>query len=311
MPAPLKTVRELIRVTTDWFAGKGIDAPRLNAERLLGEVLGMTRIDLYLNHDRPVTADELDRYRELVRRRAAGEPLQQLLGETEFYGRSFKMRPGVFIPRPETELLVETCVGLLRDERMSLIAPVALEIGCGSGAVAVTLAAELPRLRVLCSDTSADAVELTRINAHRLGVAARVEPLLGDLDRPFPRELRGRVDLLVSNPPYVRTDEIDGLQPEVRDHDPRTALDGGPDGLRFYRAIATHLRQWLRPGGAVAFEIGADQADAVLEIVRAAGIAEPQVRRDYADLPRIVYGCLPGDADGAGSATGTGPAKEA
>ena len=290
MPEPLKTVRELIALTSDWFAARGIDAPRLNAERLLGEVLGLTRIDLYLNHDRPVTPQELARYRELVRRRAAGEPLQHLLGEVEFYGRPFKVRPGVFIPRPETELLVETAVSLLRDERKSLVAPTALEIGCGTGVVGVTLALELPRLRVWCSDVSPEAVALTRRNARLLGADARLTAAVGELDAPFPRELRGRVDLLVSNPPYVRSGEIPGLQPEVRDHDPRAALDGGEDGLRFYRAIASRLGRWLRPGGAVAVEIGADQGDAVREILAAAGIRDPQVRRDYNDLPRIVSG---------------------
>lgn len=298
MPEPLKTVRELIALTSDWFAARGVDAPRLNAERLLGEVLGLSRIDLYLNHDRPVTPEELARYRELVRRRAAGEPLQHLLGEVEFYGRPFKVRPGVFIPRPETELLVETAVGLLRDERMSLVSPVALEIGCGTGVVGVTLALEVPRLRVWCSDVNEAAVALTRRNARRLGAASRLTAAAGELDTPFPRELRGKADLLVSNPPYVRSGEIPGLQREVRDHDPHTALDGGEDGLRFYRAIASRLGRWLRPGGGVAVEIGADQAEAVCGILAAAGVREPQVRRDYSDRPRIVWGRLDGPAGG-------------
>ena len=293
MAEPLKTVRELILLTADYLAGRGVDSARLNAERLLGDVLGLARIALYLNHDRPLTPAELDRYRALVKRRAEGEPLQALLGETEIYGRAFKMAEGVFIPRPETERLVETCVGLLTGGNSSLLSPVALEVGCGSGIVACSLAAEIPRLRVVASDVSEAAVEVSRVNARRLGVGARVEFLVGDLDGPFPADLQGRANLLVSNPPYIRSDDVPGLPREVLAHDPRAALDGGPDGLRFYHELARRAAGWLFPGGWLAVEIGHDQGDQVSAICAASGLADVEVIRDYNDLPRVVTARLP------------------
>jgi len=288
MAEPLKTVRELIQVTADYLAGKDVDSARLNAERLLGEVLGLARIDLYINHDRPLTPDELDRYRELVKRRAAGEPLQALLGETEFYGRSFKMAEGVFIPRPETERLVEACVTRMTGGTSSLLSPLALEMGCGSGIIACTLASEIPRLQVKATDVNLRAVELSRINAKRLGVSARVEILEGALLDPVPADLRGRANLLVSNPPYIRSGDMPGLPREVREHDPAEALDGGPDGLRFYHEIAQRAVEWLAPGGLVAVEIGFDQPDQVSAIFAASGLGEITVEADYSKQPRVV-----------------------
>jgi len=288
MAEPLKTVRELIQVTADYLAGKDVDSARLNAERLLGDVLGLARIDLYLNHDRPLTPDELDRYRELVKRRAAGEPLQTLLGETEFYGRSFKMAEGVFIPRPETERLIEACVERMTGGTSSLLSPLVLEVGCGSGIIACTLAAEIPRLQVKATDVNPSAVELSRINAKRLGVSARVEILEGALLEPVPADLCGRANLLVSNPPYIRTSDLADLPREVKDHDPIDALDGGPDGLRFYHELARRAVDWLAPGGLVAVEIGFDQPDQVSAIFAASGLVEITVVNDYSKLPRVV-----------------------
>jgi len=288
----VKTVRELIVVTADYLAGKDVESSRLNAERLLGDVLGLSRLELYLQHDRPVVGDELDRYRALVRRRAAGEPLQHILGATGFYGRDFKVVPGVFIPRPETERLVELALGLLKslgDDALSLRAA---EIGCGSGIIAVTLAAEAPRLEIWATDVNPAAVELTGVNAHLHGVGERVHALLGNRFDPLPARLRGELDLLVSNPPYVRRGELAGLPREVR-HDPREALDGGEDGLDFYRALAAGAARWVKPGGWLAVEIGADQGEQVCEILRASAFADAEVRRDYNDLPRVVAGKRP------------------
>jgi len=294
MTADVKTVRALLGVTATYLAEKGVESARLNAERLLADVLGLSRIELFMQHDRPVLGGELDRYRDLVRRRAGGEPLQQILGETEFFSRTFKLERGVFIPRPETERLVEIARDLVCPGDRSLLEPVAVEIGCGSGVVAVSLALEAPRLAVWATDVSPAAVDLTRRNAHRHGVETRVTALQGNRFDPLPEHLRGAVDLLVSNPPYVRSGEIEGLAPEVAAHDPRAALDGGPDGLVFYRALASGLGAWLRPGGCVALEIGADQGGDVPEILAASGIVDLQVHRDYADRDRIVTGRRPG-----------------
>ncbi len=288
MTEALRTVRELIAATHEWFASRGLESPRLNAERLLGEVLGLTRLELYLHHDRPLTSAETDRYRELVKRRAAGEPLQTLIGQTEFFSRTFRVEPGVFIPRPETELLVERCTDLLTGGTSSLLQPVALEVGCGTGIIGVSLASEITRLRVWASDVNPAAVELTNVNARRLGVAARVEALEGPLFRPFPAHLRGAVHLLVSNPPYIPSDVVPTLDREVSEHDPHEALDGGPDGLDVYRALAAGAGAWLAPGGWIALEIGHDQGESVPALLVEAGFEDVEMRPDYNDLPRTV-----------------------
>ena len=288
----MKTVRELIQVTADYLGGKDVESPRLNAERLLGDALALSRLELYLQHDRPVVGGELDRFRELVRRRAGGEPLQHLLGVTGFYGRDFKVVRGVFIPRPETEHLVERALALLPATGDPALAPVAAEIGCGSGIIAVTLAAEAPRLEVFATDVNPGAVELTRANAHRHGVDGRVQALLGNRFDPLPARLRGALDLLVSNPPYIRRADLADLPREVQ-HDPREALDGGDDGLDFYRALAAGAARWLRPGGWLAVEIGAEQGEQVPEILRASRLEQVALTLDYAGLPRVVVGRQP------------------
>jgi len=283
----MKTVRELIRITGDYLEDKGIESARLNAERLLSDVLGLSRIELYLQHDRPVLGEELDRYRDHVRRRAAGEPLQTLIGTTEFYSRTFKVEPGVFIPRPETERLVEVAAELLTPADRRLIAPLAVEIGCGTGVVGVSLAVEVPQLELYGTDINPAAVALSEHNARLQGVAARTHFLTGNRFDPLPEQLRGQVDLLVSNPPYIRHAELDDLPAEVQ-RDPREALDGGDDGLKYYRALAAQIERWLRPDGWIVVEIGADQDEAVTEILRASGGRDVTVTKDYNDLPRVV-----------------------
>ncbi len=297
---PQKTVRELVMATAGYFEGKGISAARMEAERLLADILGLARIELYFQFDRPVLGKELDRYRDLVRRRAGGEPLQTILGETEFYSHVFKVTPGVFIPRPETERLVEIAVELVAPPDQRLLAPVALEIGCGTGVIGICLALEIPRLMVHAVDINPAAVELSGQNAHRHGVEARVHIHQGNRFDPVPRQLLGEVDLLVSNPPYIPSAEIEELQTEVKDHDPRTALDGGPDGLAYYRALAHSMGQWLRPGGHMAFEIGADQGEDVVGILAASGAEELKIHQDYAGRDRIVTASMPNTEEDSG-----------
>jgi len=283
-----KTIRELIQVTSEYLDGKGVESAKLNAERLLADVLGLSRIELFYQHDRPVLGAELDNYRDLVRRRAQGEPLQQILGETEFYSRVFKVEPGVFIPRPETERLVEEAVALVAPPDRRLLAPVAVEIGCGTGIIGISLALDVPRLNVYATDVNPAAIQLTKHNAHTLGADPRVHVLQGNRFDPLPDHLKGQVDLVVSNPPYIRAADIPGLAIEVSGHDPAEALDGGKDGLVFYRALASKLSDWLRPGGHVAVEIGDDQGQDVEDIFSASGLEEIRVIRDYADRDRVV-----------------------
>jgi len=286
--SPHKTIRELIQVTSEYLGGKGVESAKLNAERLLADVLGMSRIELFFQHDRPVLGDELDRFRDLVRRRAQGQPLQQILGETEFYSRVFKVKPGVFIPRPETERLVEEAVALLAPPDRRLLAPVAVEIGCGTGIIGISLAMEIPRLTVYATDVNPAAVKLTEHNAHTLGAGPRIHVLPGNRFDPLPAHLKGQVDLVVSNPPYIREADIPGLAAEVSEHDPVEALSGGEDGLVFYRALVSGVSDWLRPGGHMAVEIGDDQGQDVEDIFSASGLEDIRVIRDYADRDRVV-----------------------
>lgn len=287
-PSGNKTVRDLIQMTSEYLEGKGVESARLNTERLLADVLGLSRMELFFQHDRPVLGKELDKFRDVVRRRASGEPLQQILGMTEFYSRPFQVAPGVFIPRPETERLVEEAVPLVAPEDHRLLAPVALEIGCGSGIIGICLALEVPRLTVHASDINPKAIDLASHNAHLLGVDTRVEFHSGSRFESFPAHLKGQVDLVISNPPYVRHDDIAALDVEVVGHDPHTALDGGADGLVFYRAIASEMGAWLRPGGYVAVEIGDDQAEEVQSIFAASGGQNIRTIQDYAQRDRVV-----------------------
>ncbi len=286
--SPHKTIRELIQVTSEYLDGKGVTSAKLNTERLLADVLGLSRIELFFQHDRPVLGAELDRFRDLVRRRAGGEPLQQILGETEFYSRVFKVEPGVFIPRPETERLVEEAVALLAPPDHRLLAPVAVEIGCGTGIIGISLALDVPRLTVYATDVNPAAVQLTQHNAHTLGAGPRVHVLPGNRFDPLPAHLKGQVDLVVSNPPYIREADIPRLAAEVSEHDPVEALSGGEDGLVFYRALASSVGTWLRPGGHVVVEIGDDQGQDVEDIFTASGLTDIRVIRDYADRDRVV-----------------------
>ena len=240
----MKSVLEVLTSTTDYFRSKGVESPRLNIEHLLAHILGKTRMDLYLEFDRPLGDKELDALRELVKRRGQGEPLQHLLGTWEFYGRVFGTDSRALIPRPETEELVALLLklDLPADARC-------LDVGTGSGIIALTLAAERPEARVQAVDRSPNALSLARENAARLGLDARVEFITGDLLA----ECVGPYDLIAANLPYIPVGDIAGLAREVQ-HDPMMALDGGRDGLETRRALcdasSRQTRAWraARPG---------------------------------------------------------------
>ncbi len=284
MSAPALTPLELVSRTAGYFERHGIDRPRLDAEVLLAHVLGLSRIDLYVHFERPVSPDERDRYRELVRSRARDRmPVAYLTGEQEFWSRPFRVTPEVLIPRPETELLVR-CAADLRPRRVA-------EIGTGSGAVAVALACELPGAEIVAVDCSEAALEVARQNLERLGVADRVTLLCGNCTDP----LAGTFDVLVSNPPYVPSEVLAGLEPEVR-HEPRLALDGGPDGLDLLRRLAESAPA-LVPGGWLLLEIGCGQAEAVTSLLRDAGALEVAAEKDLAGIERVMRARFPGRGD--------------
>jgi release factor glutamine methyltransferase len=262
-----------------FLAARGVESARLEAEVLLADALGSDRGRLYL--ERAVSEAVRLRFAELLDRRGRREPLQHLRGRQEFFSRDFVVDPCVLIPRPETERLIETVLGLLRPiER-----PRILDVGTGSGVIAVTLALELPDARIFATEVSAAALDVAKENARRLGVGERIEFRSGDLVAPFAGE---RFDLVVSNPPYVPSEEIAGLSPEVRDHEPRVALDGGADGLEFYRRLAACVDGVLAERGWLAVEIGFGQGDAVRRIFSQSGAPAVEVERDLEGIERVV-----------------------
>jgi release factor glutamine methyltransferase len=277
------TLQALLTWTTDFLAKKGISSPRLEAQVLLAHVLGCPRIEL-VARSMEVAADE-DRaaFRELIRRRVDGWPVAYLTGVKEFYLLKFEVSPAVLVPRPETETLVLEALRLLKP----LTVPAVLDLGTGSGCIAVSLAHQKKDARVTAVDVSPDALEIARRNATTHGVIVRIDFRQGDLFGPVPEG--SAFDLVVSNPPYVTPAELAGLAPDVRDHEPRLALDGGPDGLAFYRRIAAGVGAYLKPGGWVLVEIGATQAEAV----RGLFAERPELDvgptlKDAAGLPRVV-----------------------
>ncbi len=276
MTAEAWTPLRLLGWTQGFFAQRGVDAPRLTAELLLASALGCDRVRLYLDFDKPLGEPELARYRALVKRRAEGEPTAYLVGAREFFGRRFQVDARVLVPRPETELLVEAALAALPE------GGAALDLGAGSGAVAVSLALGRPGARVTAVDLSAEALEVARANAAALGAA--VELLAGDLFAPLPAG--ARFDVIASNPPYVPTGELAGLQREVR-REPRLALDGGPDGLAVLRRIVAEAPRWLSPGGALLLEMHESHLEALPALCLAAGFAAAEARRDLAGLPRL------------------------
>jgi release factor glutamine methyltransferase len=275
---------DLARKAASLFAERGFENPRLEAELLLAAVLNMKRLDLYLQHDRPVAAEELDRFRSFVRRRLRHEPLQYVTGRAAFRKLELHVDSRVLVPRPETEVLVGAVLdwAAARDGETSV-----LDMGTGSGAIALSLAAEGSFTRVVASDDSAAALEVARSNAALTGLDGRVEFRLGSL---FDVVRAGEsFSVIVSNPPYVAEHERNSLAPEVKDYEPAGALFGGADGLRIIRDLVVQAPRHLEPGGLLAVEIAASQADAVLACAAQTGAySGSAVRPDLAGRPRVV-----------------------
>jgi release factor glutamine methyltransferase len=278
------TVLEVIQKSTDFLAKKGVDAPRLQTELLLAHVLQLPRMKLYLDFERKLTAAELDSIRTLVQRRGQREPLQHLVGTTSFCGLDIAVNRHVLIPRPETELLAEAGWQFLSTSNHQ--PATALDFGTGSGCIAIALAAKCPTAHTVALDISPEALATARQNAEQNQVAARIDFRLSDGFAALqPGE---RFDLIVSNPPYIASAEIGTLQPEVRDHDPRSALDGGTDGLQFYRRLAAEAGTYLSPHGKLMAEFGDGQADATSAIFAGHGWQIEAVREDYSQKQRFL-----------------------
>ncbi|MDF1555606.1 MAG: peptide chain release factor N(5)-glutamine methyltransferase [Deferrisomatales bacterium] len=279
-PTPL----ELVRLTTEYLAKRGVESPRLDAEVLLAHVLGVPRIQLYVQFERPLEAVEVGAYRELVRRRGQREPVAHLVGRREFWSLELAVDGRVLVPRPETERLVEVSL-----ERMGAAGRL-VDLGTGSGAILLALLSEQPGWTGVGVDCSAAALEVAAANAAHHGLGDRVRWCQGNLFEPLQGE---RFELIVSNPPYIPRGEIAGLQPEVAGYDPHLALDGGADGLDLVRRIAAGAAEYLQPGGVVALEFGAGQQDDVRTLFAGAGYLHVELREDYAGIPRVVLAEAP------------------
>lgn len=278
------TVLEVIKRSTEFLAKKGVDSPRLQVELLLAHVLGLPRMGLYLNFERELPPAQLDQLREMVRRRGQREPLQHILGSTSFCGFEMAVNTNVLIPRPETELLAESGWEFLNS--VSPGPPAALDFGTGSGCLVITMAVKSPLALLLAVDVSAEALEVARQNAGRHHVADRVQFHLGDGFGALPGGLQ--FDLIVANPPYIPSAEIETLDPEVRDHDPKQALDGGADGLDFYRRLAHEAGAWLKGGGKIMLEFGDGQADSIRNLFEQQKWIVEQTKADYSGRLRIL-----------------------
>ena len=261
-----RTLLEVVRLSTTFLAQHGSASARLDAELLAAHALQLRRIDLYLQFDRQLRDDELESVREMVRRRGQGEPVAYITGVREFYGREFTVNRGVLIPRPETETLVQVALDHLRAVAAGRSVLRVADLGTGSGCIAVTLACELPDIRLTATDVSGAALEVARANASRHGVSERIT----FVETSWADAVDGPIDVVVSNPPYVTDAELAGTERDVRAFEPETALLGGEDGLRAYRALLESIRDRMNAEAAVFVEVDPRRAGGVLELMQAA-----------------------------------------
>ena len=281
------TVLELINETAAYFKKKGIESARLDAELLLAHCLNRARIQLYIDFERLVTADELSAFRELVRRRAAREPVAYLIGYRDFWSLKITVEKGVLIPRPETELLVEETAKIFKPRSEEGLQTAILELGTGSGALSIALAQELKHCIIYATDISPAALKIAQRNSSTHGCLGRIHFIRCDSLTAFRQ--KEIFDLIVSNPPYICSADIAGLAPEIREHEPVEALDGGPDGLSFYRQWISQMPVLLKSNGWAVLEMGAGQSAAVAQLFQNTGaFADVQTVKDYAGHERII-----------------------
>ena len=274
----------MLEWTTGRFQRAGLEPARLEAQVLLAHALSCDRVSLYTQYDKPLKPEELARYRSMIQRRLAGEPVAYLVGEQEFWSLPFHVDPAVLIPRRDTETLIEVVLDACseRNAELSIV-----DIATGSGAIAITLARELSQATVVATDVSKAALALCERNAERHQVRARVEARWGDIWAPFDQD--ERFDVVVANPPYIPSADIEALAPEVR-CEPRLALDGGEDGLVLLRRVVAGARDYIRPGGLLAVEHGFDQAEHVARLIAATEAFDPPtLRHDLGGNPRITW----------------------
>jgi release factor glutamine methyltransferase len=278
------TVLESITLSTDYLNNKGIESPRINAELLLAHILNCKRLNLYLSFDRPLTEEEIYKYRELLKRRSKFEPLQYIIGNVEFYGIDFKVNPSVLIPRQETEILIENIVNQYnRYDKLNI-----LDIGTGSGNIAISLAKNLDNSFIMAIDISQDALDIASENAILNSVSERTEFIKLDI---LKEELKRKdFDIIVSNPPYVSIEEFQTLCRELKEYEPKVALTDFDSGFSFYEIISAKSNFLLKPGGRLFFEVGQGQFSYVSEIMEKNSFMNITVQKDYLNIERVISG---------------------
>jgi len=277
-------VLDLLNRSASYLAARGSSSPRLDAEVLLADILGCSRIQLYVGFDRGLDERTVDLYRQAIMRRGRREPVAYITGRKEFMGRQLHVSRDVLVPRPETELMAEAAV----EAAGGLERPLAAELCCGAGAAGIHFAISVPGAHIVFTDISECALEVASRNVSEYGLSDRTELFSGDLFDALPEGFRGKFDVIMANPPYIASSEIDGLEPEVARHEPRLALDGGPDGLQFYRRICTEAPVWIKPQGSLVMEIGSSQSGPVSSMLHEAGFKQVRIRKDLAGLDRVV-----------------------
>jgi release factor glutamine methyltransferase len=281
------TVLESIKLSTEFLTNKGIESPRINAELMLANILNCKRLDLYLSFERPLNDEETNLYREFIRRRSKFEPLQYILGSVEFYGLEFKVNKSVLIPRPETEILVETILkSVEKDSALNI-----LDIGTGSGIIAISLAKNLPASSITAIDSSDSALVIAKENAELNGVEKQIkfkssDIITNEVDLGYP------FDIVVSNPPYISMEDYKDLAPELRLYEPQIALTDNFDGLNFYRTITGKSKTLLNKGGKLFFELGQGQSKKVSDILQQANFSNIVIKKDYQNIDRVISGEL-------------------
>ncbi|NIR47141.1 peptide chain release factor N(5)-glutamine methyltransferase [candidate division KSB1 bacterium] len=284
-----KNILEVLQLSTEYLAEHEIENARLNAERLMAHVLNFNRVQLYTNYDRPLSEDELQRFKGYLKRRAQNEPLQYILGETEFMSLPFKVNPTVLIPRPETEMLVEKTIETCRKKFATEKEIKILDVGTGSGCIAISLAKNLQNAQVTALDVSDDALKTATQNARLNQVEGKISFCKFDfLNSDFEKEAGSKFDVITSNPPYISDSEFDQLPQEVKDCEPVVALKNGREGLEFYHKIADCTSELLEVGGFISIEVGMEQAGRVREIFLRNSFSKIKTYEDLTGVERAI-----------------------
>jgi release factor glutamine methyltransferase len=287
--SPNYRVIDILKMSTDYLEKKGIENPRLNVELLLGHVLNLNRVQLYLNFEKPLAPSELDQFRRFLKRRAGHEPIQYIQGETEFYSLKLKVNRSTLIPRPETEILVDKIIETCNKTFSQLDKITILDIGSGCGNIAISLAKNVQNAYILGIDINEETLKIAAENAQIHGVEDRIQFKVADLfDDNFFLKLTNKIDIVVSNPPYISQEEFEHLPQEVKNHEPYIALNGGRDGLTFYDRILQISKNILRSDGIIGFEIGYDKGNEIKEIALKYGFKDVEIFKDLNEIDRVI-----------------------